>query len=223
MKPEAVFEMLQQESRSWYATRLAAQVEQVIGESADRIAQFAKERFGATVALAELASPAAAKEKLMTVGREFFRKELSDLERYVLIQIFDVAWKDHLYTMDHLKESIVLRAYAEKDPKIEYKHEGYKMFNQMLQGIADRVTDIIFKVRLQAGERTRNVWAGSRASHDQAAGQFETAQRQRAAAMAPQGEQKVKTIKHEEPRVGRNDPCPCGSGKKYKKCHGQNA
>ncbi len=223
MKPEAVFEMLQQESLSWYTTRLAAQVEQVISEPADRIAQFAKERFGVTVALAELATPAAAKEKLMIVGREFFRKELSDLERYVLIQIFDVAWKDHLYTMDHLKESIMLRAYAEKDPKIEYKHEGYKMFNQMLQGIANRVTDIIFKVRLQAGERARNVWNVSRATHEQASGQFESAQRQRAAAMAPQGEQKVKTIKHEEPRVGRNDLCPCGSGKKYKKCHGQNA
>jgi preprotein translocase subunit SecA len=221
MKPEAIYEMLLAESKSWHQTRLTALVEQYANEPADRVAAFAKERFGADIAMAEMAEPKTAKEKLLTAGLEFFRKELADLERYVLVQIFDTAWKDHLYAMDHLKESIMLRAYAEKDPKIEYKHEGYRMFSQMLQGVAERVTDIIFKVRLQAGERTRNVWGGGRASHDQA-GQFEMAQRQRAAAMAPQGEQKVKTIKQDQPKVGRNDPCPCGSGKKYKKCCGKN-
>jgi len=221
MKPEAIYDMLRDESKSWYETRLTSQVEQYVNEPADRIAQFAKERFGVEVVLAELASPDKTREKLLSAGREFFRKEIADLERYVLVQIFDTAWKDHLYAMDHLKESIMLRAYAEKDPKIEYKHEGYRMFDQMLTGIAERVTDIIFKVRLQAGERTRSVWGGGRASHDQT-GQFEMAQRQRAAAMAPQGEQKVKTIKQEQPKVGRNDPCPCGSGKKYKKCCGRN-
>jgi len=221
MKPEAIYHLLLEESRSWRETRLAAQVEQYAKETPDRKAQFAKERFGVEIPLAELADAAKAQEKLLAVGREFMRSELSNLERYVLIQIFDVAWKDHLYAMDHLKESIMLRAYAEKDPKIEYKHEGYKMFTQMLNGIAERVTDIIFKVRLQAGERARSVYQVSRTSHDQT-GQFEAAQRQRAAAMAPQGEQTVKTIRHDKPQVGRNDPCPCGSGKKYKKCCGQN-
>ncbi|MGH2270901.1 preprotein translocase subunit SecA [Anaerohalosphaeraceae bacterium U12dextr] len=221
MKPEAIYHLLLEESRSWHESRLAAQVEQYAKETPDRKAQFAKERFGVDIPLAELADAAKAQEKLLAVGREFMRSELSNLERYVLIQIFDVAWKDHLYAMDHLKESIMLRAYAEKDPKIEYKHEGYKMFTQMLNGIAERVTDIIFKVRLQAGERARSVYQVSRTHHDQT-GQFEAAQRQRAAAMAPQGEQTVKTIRHDKPQVGRNDPCPCGSGKKYKKCCGQN-
>jgi preprotein translocase subunit SecA len=222
MKPDAIYNLLLEESKSWYETRLAERVEQYVLEPADRVAAFAKERFDAVIALAELTTPAGVKEKLLAAGKEFFRKELGDLERYVLVHIFDTGWKDHLYTMDHLKESIMLRAYAEKDPKIEYKHEGYRMFDQMLTGIAERVTDIIFKVRLQAGERTRNVWGGGRASHNQTS-QFEMTQRQRAAAMAPQGEQKVKTIKQEEPKVGRNDPCPCGSGKKYKKCCGQNS
>ena len=76
-----------------------------------------------------------AKECLLKAGRDFLRKELTDLERYVLLQIYDQAWKDHLYAMDHLKESIMLRAYAEKDPKIEYKHEGHRMFNEMLESI----------------------------------------------------------------------------------------
>jgi preprotein translocase subunit SecA len=137
----------------------------------------------------------------------------------VLLQIFDSTWKDHLYAMDHLKDSIFLRSFAEKDPKTEYKHEGFRMFEEMLETTEDRVTNIIFRVRLEAGAQARNVWNIGRTQKDEV-GQFAMAERQRAAATAPQGEQKVKTIRTEEPKVGRNDPCPCGSGKKYKKCHG---
>ncbi|MBN2588325.1 MAG: preprotein translocase subunit SecA [Sedimentisphaerales bacterium] len=160
-------------------------------------------------------------ENLLAIGREFMRVELSDLEKYVLIQVYDSAWKDHLYSMDHLKSSVWMRSFAEKDPKTEYKHEGYRMFTEMLASIEDRVTDIIFKVHLEAGARARDVWNVSKTSHDEV-GQFAMAEKQRAAAQAPQGETKVKQIKLETPKVGRNDPCPCGSGKKYKKCCGQN-
>jgi preprotein translocase subunit SecA len=155
------------------------------------------------------------------LGKEFLRKELSDLERYVLVQVYDTTWKDHLYAMDHLKDSIWMRSMAEKDPKIEFKREGHRMFQEMLEAIEDRVTDIVFKVRLEAGARARNVWRVSQTSHDEV-GQFAMAERQRAAAQAPQGDQKVKQIRLEHPKVGRNDPCPCGSGKKYKKCCGKN-
>jgi len=96
------------------------------------------------------------------------------------------------------------------------------MFEQMLESIEDKVTDVIFRVRLEPRSQARSVWTVSRTQHDQV-GQFEMDQRQREAAQAPQGEQKVKTIRLEQPKVGRNDPCPCGSGKKYKKCCGQNA
>ncbi|MHC4517160.1 MAG: SEC-C metal-binding domain-containing protein, partial [Planctomycetota bacterium] len=136
--------------------------------------------------------------------------------------VYDSTWKDHLYAMDHLKDSIWTRSLAEKDPKTEYKREGFRMFNDMLASIEDRVTDIIFRVHLEAGTRARSVWNVSRTSHDEV-GQFAMAERQRAAAQAPQGEQKVKQIRLEQPKVGRNDPCPCGSGKKYKKCCGKNA
>ncbi len=161
------------------------------------------------------------KEKLSEVAKEFLRAELSDLEKYVLVQVYDSAWKDHLYSMDHLKNSIWMRSLAEKDPKTEYKREGSRMFDEMLNGIEDRVTDIIFKVHLEAGARARSVWNVSSVSHDEV-GQFAMAERQRAAAQAPQGEQVVKQIKLEQPKVGRNAPCPCGSGKKYKKCCGKN-
>ena len=188
---------------------------------ADGLAAWAKERFEATLDAETLSDSENAKESLLKAGRDYLRKELTDLERYVLLQIYDQAWKDHLYAMDHLKESIMLRAYAEKDPKIEYKHEGHRMFNEMLESIEDRVTDIVFRVRLEAGQRSKSVYNVSQAKHEDV-NQFEMAQRQRAAAQAPQGEKKVKQIKLDQPKVGRNDPCSCGSGKKYKKCCGKN-
>jgi preprotein translocase subunit SecA len=186
------------------------------------LVNWAKERFGVSISEDELGEEERLKERLTEVGREFLRSELSDLERYVLIQVYDIAWKDHLYTMDHLKDSIWMRSMAEKDPKVEYKREGHRMFQEMLAVIEDRVTDIIFKVRLEAGSQARSVWNVSQTAHDEV-GQFAMAEQQRAAAQAPQGDVKVKQIRLESPKVGRNDPCPCGSGKKYKKCHGKNA
>ena len=185
------------------------------------LVNWANERFGVSLTEEELGEEDERKERLAELGREFLRSELSDLERYVLIQVYDSTWKDHLYTMDHLKNSIWMRSMAEKDPKTEYKREGHRMFQEMLGTIEDRVTDIIFKVRLEAGAQARSVWNVSQTAHDEV-GQFAMAERQRAAAQAPQGEQKVKQIRLESPKVGRNDPCPCGSGKKYKKCCGKN-
>jgi preprotein translocase subunit SecA len=183
------------------------------------LVEWAHQRFGAT-GLVEADLGTDPKETLTEIAHEFMRSELSNLERYVLLQVCDSAWKDHLYTMDHLKSSIWTRSFAEKDPKTEYKREGYRLFDDMLKGIDDRVTDIIFKVHLEAGARTRNVWNISQTAHDEV-GQFSMAERQRAAAQAPQGDVQVKQIKLDQPKVGRNDPCPCGSGKKFKKCCGK--
>jgi preprotein translocase subunit SecA len=145
----------------------------------------------------------------------FLRSELTELEKYILLQIYDQAWKEHLNAMDHLKSGIGLRGFAEKDPKIEYKREGFRMFIDMLSNIRERVTDHIFKIEMDSTER-RNVWNIASTAHDQQSG-FD----QQSAAMAPQGEaSKPKQIKLSGPRVGRNEPCPCGSGKKFKKCCG---
>jgi preprotein translocase subunit SecA len=183
------------------------------------LVRWANERFGTSFSEDDIGHGAQRREKLCEAGQEFMRKELSDLEKYVLLQVYDSTWKDHLYSMDRLKDSIWTRSLAEKDPKVEYKREGFRMFNEMLEAIEDRVTDIIFRVHLEAGARARSIWRVSQAAHDEV-GQFAMAERQRAASQAPQGEQKVKQIKLEQPKVGRNDPCPCGSGKKYKKCCG---
>ena len=157
-------------------------------------------------------------EFVESTANHFLREELTELERYVLLQIYDSTWKEHLYAMDHLKAGIGLRGLAERDPKMEYKREGYKMFGEMLSSIRDRVTDMIFKARLGGEEERRSVWNISSAAHDD----FSMFAQQQQAAQQPQGQAAMpKTIKHEGPKVGRNDLCPCGSGKKYKKCCGR--
>jgi len=222
LNPQSLHRQLLELSEAYNNGRLIDEVDNKIsGIDAQTAAEWANKRFEADITTEQLDDGGQRREVILQAGREFLRKELGDLERYVLVQVYDGAWKDHLYNMDHLKGSIWMRSWAEKDPKVEYKREGYRMFNEMLANIEERVTDIIFKVHLEAGARARSVWRVSQVVHDQV-GQFALAERQRAAAQAPQGEVKVKQIKLEGPKVGRNDPCPCGSGKKYKKCHGKN-
>jgi preprotein translocase subunit SecA len=230
LKPQALHKQLMEFSEAYNNGRLVQEIDDTIGRlDTPALAEWASNRFGTTVTPEQLADSREGrltagdqrKEVMLRLGREFLRRELSDLEKYVLVQVYDGAWKDHLYNMDRLKDSIWMRSWAEKDPKTEYKREGYRMFNEMLSNIEQRVTDIIFKVHLEAGARARSVWNVSQVAHDQV-GQFALAERQRAAAQAPQGETEVKQIRLDKPKVGRNDPCPCGSGKKYKKCHGLN-
>jgi len=220
-RPKDLHKQLLQLSESFNNGKLDQELtDKIAALDTAALTKWANDRFNASVTEEDLAETPQAKDRLSQLGREFLRAELSDLERYVLVQVYDSAWKDHLYAMDHLKSSIWTRSFAEKDPKTEYKREGFRMFNEMLESVEDRVTDIVFRVRLEAGARARNVWNVSQTSHDEV-GQFAMAERQRAAAQAPQGEGRVKQIKLEKPKVGRNDPCPCGSGKKYKKCCGK--
>ena len=223
-KPNALHKQLLELSRSFNDGQLERELSDKIA-SLDRasLLSWATERFGASLAQDDLPNDGPQlKEALSEAASDFLRSELSDLEKYVLLQVYDSTWKDHLYSMDHLKGSIWMRSLAEKDPKIEFKREGARMFEEMIETVEDRVTDIIFKVHLEAGARTRSVWNVSGTSHDEVS-QFAMAEQQRAAAQAPQGEVVVKQIKLETPKVGRNDPCPCGSGKKYKKCCGKDS
>ncbi|MCU0722658.1 MAG: preprotein translocase subunit SecA [Planctomycetes bacterium] len=142
------------------------------------------------------------------------------IEKFVLLQTIDTRWKDHLYAMDQLKEGIGLRGYAQVDPKLEYKKEGYRMFEEMMDLLTNETTDLIFKVRLtkQAEEEVRNVWKVSEARHDEVA---RPSREMQEASEKDLSDEKPKPFKREERKVGRNEPCPCGSGKKYKKCCGQ--
>jgi preprotein translocase subunit SecA len=182
-----------------------------------------------------------ARDVMISRARQFLRKELTDLEQFVLIQILDQSWKDHLYAMDQLKGSIGLQAFAERDPRVLYKKEGYEFFRQMLAGVRDKVTDLIFRARIGTQQpQARSAYNVTAATHEDAGGYgvSENIRRtadqgvpvaagggemQEAAGQAQGEGAKVKTIVRAQAKVGRNDDCPCGSGKKYKKCCGAHA
>ncbi|HDM37880.1 MAG TPA: preprotein translocase subunit SecA, partial [Candidatus Omnitrophica bacterium] len=151
-----------------------------------------------------------------------------------MLQIVDSKWKDHLYVMDDLKQGISLRAYGQKNPLVEYKNEGFRMFSKMIQRIKEEVTEFIFKVRpLEDRDRERkSVFEGSLKQFEHSElGQFQSPPlrkepgifKQRQPEKVSPGPQvdKPTTYRREKPKIGRNDPCPCGSGKKYKKCCGR--
>ena len=154
-----------------------------------------------------------------------FYPEMRRMERQILLSIVDDAWKNHLLTMDHLRSSVGLKGYAQMDPKVEYKREGMRLFDRMWEAVGERVTDLIFRMESFNEDFIRSTWVDGQARHDDAksaASEMEsnTASQQAAQASSSQtAEPKVETIRNREPRVGRNDPCPCGSGKKYKACH----
>src|SRR5205814_4647233 len=102
--------------------------------------------------------------------RAFVRKELTDLEQLVMIQILDQSWKDHLYAMDLLRNSIGLQAFAERDPRVMYKKEGYRFFDEMMMGVRDKVTDLIFRARLGQAAETRSAYHVTGATHEEAGG-----------------------------------------------------
>ncbi|MBI5756359.1 MAG: preprotein translocase subunit SecA [Nitrospirae bacterium] len=135
---------------------------------------------------------------------EFGSEIMRQIERVVLLQVVDTHWKDHLLTMDYLKEGIGLRGYGQKDPLIEYKREGFEMFNDMISRIKSDTVERLFKVQLVKEEPVQ---------------QRRPPTPQRMSLNRGEPSQQ-KPAQRSDKKVGRNDPCPCGSGKKYKKCCG---
>jgi len=135
-------------------------------------------------------------------------------ERHILLQIIDAAWKDHLLAMDHMKDGIGLRAYGQRDPLVEYKKESFDMFSSMKERIENDAVRFLFLLDPMTDEERRQ--EEERRRREQQA-IFEAASRSAAGVAAKGG---VATVTRKIAKVGRNDPCPCGSGKKYKKCHG---
>ena len=158
------------------------------------------------------------KEKL--AGSEMMRY----LERMVFLQIVDSKWKDHLYSMDKLREGIGLRAYGHKDPLIEYKNEAFNYFKLMVSGIEEEALEMIFRLQPARPERFKGVFSARQEMlHPQAtitASRPEDPHAQEASPAA-KPQPKVMPIKSSQQKVGRNDLCSCGSGKKYKKCCGK--
>ena len=141
-------------------------------------------------------------------------------ERIIMLNIIDAQWKDHLLSLDHLKQGIGLVGYGQKDPLVEYKKQSFDLFQEMLDRIDTTTIRSLFNLQVvseQAPETLQQRRAARRAASLKFTGPNQGA--------APAGEEdgKVKTVVRDQPKVGRNEPCPCGSGKKYKKCHGINA
>jgi len=135
------------------------------------------------------------------------QKNMRELERFVMLQTVDSMWKDHLLSMDHLKEGIGLRGYAQQDPLIVYKREGFEMFQGMISRIEEETLEILFRIQLGTSEQIDDLRRPQEQKLVFSGGEEEAPSR--------------KPVKRGQKKVGRNAPCPCGSGKKYKKCHGR--
>ena len=160
------------------------------------------------------------KEKIL--GDQMMRTH----EKFVMLQVVDQQWKDHLLAIDHLKEGIGLRGYGQRDPLIEYKKESFELFTLMKERIEDQIVQYLFKLqpvpREEEGIRDEEGAARERRGPVPMPSRRAPANVNYSYGAAASGGQdaKVETIQRSQPKVGRNDPCPCGSGKKYKKCHG---
>jgi preprotein translocase subunit SecA len=152
---------------------------------------------------------------------QVFRPEMRQTERSVLLEFLDTAWKDHLYYMGHLKQGIGFVGWAQKDPRTEYKREGRRAFLTMWERVAEQVTQTIFRIEHESPHFVGSLWRITATDHDVAPPVDDSVDELQT--NAPEaGESRVTApIINAGPRVGRNDECPCGSGKKYKKCCGK--
>ncbi|MCB1758866.1 MAG: SEC-C domain-containing protein, partial [Gammaproteobacteria bacterium] len=161
------------------------------------------------------------KEKEALVGSENLRM----YEKAVMLQILDQQWKEHLAAMDYLRQGIHLRGYAQKNPKQEYKREAFEMFSAMLENIKKELVSVLTKVQVQSPESMQ----AEQQSHQQEEFEFQHAEfsgfdeapaaQPEAAPQEAPGQQQP--FVRPDRKIGRNEPCPCGSGKKYKQCHGR--
>lgn len=180
---------------SWVSSSEAVSDEDIV----ERVVSAAKDAFEAKVAL---------------VGETNF----TQFERIVLLQTIDQHWRDHLSALDYLRQGIHLRGYAQKQPKQEYKREAFELFGQLLDVVRNDVVRVLMNVRVQSPEQVSEAAQALEARAEAHVNVSYTAPNESG---DPETVVDAATAVAEVPRVGRNDPCPCGSGKKYKHCHGQ--
>jgi preprotein translocase subunit SecA len=154
--------------------------------------------------------------KVELAGGENFTR----FERMVLLQSIDTHWRDHLSSLDYLRQGIHLRGYAQKQPKQEYKREAFELFGQLLDSVKNEVTKILITVRIESGEQLEQAAVAMEERAESIFNVTYTAPTETGEVQTLAGSSPTSTA-GDVPRVGRNDPCPCGSGKKYKQCHGR--
>ena len=141
----------------------------------------------------------------------FGDEEMSMAERFIMLQNLDTIWKDHLLNMDHLREGIGLRGYGQKDPLQEYKKEGYEMFLEMVRRFREETVSLMLRIRPMRPEEVEELEARQRSKQEQ----------ELRMSHGDEEAPKPKPVRRKNKKIGRNEPCPCGSGKKYKKCCGR--
>jgi preprotein translocase subunit SecA len=175
------------------------------------------------------AGQAMAAEKEAQIGAEIMRP----LEKHLMLQVLDQSWKEHLARMDYLRQGIHLRGYAQKQPKQEYKRESFQLFSEMLDKVKREVVALLARVRIRTEEEVAQMEAADRQrmeaqarrmqfEHAETGGYGSDEEAVQAQSLAALGEGVLaQQVQRDGPKIGRNEPCPCGSGKKYKQCHGQ--
>jgi preprotein translocase subunit SecA len=158
------------------------------------------------------------REKEAQFGSEVMRA----IEKHIMLSVLDSQWKDHLAQMDYLRQGIHLRGYAQKQPKQEFKREAFLLFTDMLERIKREVIMLLARVRVRSEQEIAEMEAQQRRAAQRAAMQFQHAEAGGFGGAEPEAPPaRPQTVVRDQPKVGRNDPCPCGSGKKYKQCHGR--
>jgi preprotein translocase subunit SecA len=157
-------------------------------------------------------------DKEAQIGPEMARH----LEKHLMLNVLDQTWKEHLARMDYLRQGIHLRGYAQKQPKQEYKRESYELFSEMLDKVKFEVVSLLARVRIRDEQEVVAMEEADRARHEQQAEQMNFQHASVGSLGADEELTDMGVLKAVTgPKVGRNDPCPCGSGKKFKQCHGQ--
>ncbi len=171
---------------------------------------------------------------LATVTEEFESKEqlvgsegMRNYEKHVMLNVLDKLWKEHLAAMDYLRQSIGLRGYAQKNPKQEYKREAFEMFSELLERMKYEVITILSKVKIQSNEEVEQLEANENPKVENVNyGHADAKDIQQSAAEdgsqgAAEDNESAQPYHREQKKIGRNEPCYCGSGKKFKQCHGK--
>jgi preprotein translocase subunit SecA len=194
-------------------------------DDARELSEWFKTQFNVAVSVEELTgvTPEDARNILYNAFDARYRPEMRRMERSLLLEQLDLCWKNHLYTMDHLEQGVGLVGYAQIDPKTEFKRQGMKEFDAMWVGLEDKISSTVFRMEdVEAFQHS--VWSIGATIKEQAKGALQAGaddiRAQQSTAIAGSGEgKKAEPIRNRQQKVGRNDPCPCGSGKKYKNCH----
>jgi preprotein translocase subunit SecA len=253
-KPSEIRDRLLKAAEAWTDDRIAARAKDafVKGREVETVEQWLVQNYAIRMTEEEREAFAANPESaVIDKIKAALRAELTQFERWILLQIYDTAWKDHLHAMDQVRDAIGFRSFSQKDPRIEFKREGARLFDEMQETVRQKVTDLIFKARLSPqvparparppgapGEATLPAGQAPAPQPARPAAPPQPAQHATAAAAALAARNRADaeqadragagTATQDAPKqrrvpvtVGRNEPCPCGSGKKYKQCCGQ--